>query len=737
MDTLTLKKHGLTKTITVFDFNSRQKKWFKNRDMNPYDYQDTTLTQTQVKIGDKLVWAISPNGGKTEMAICYIDLYLEDNPNHKVLVLTRNNSELRKQFFDRIQDKKPNFTCQMVTAENEVDFTKQVIVSLPSTLNKRKLPKFDLVVIDEAHHYYESEHTKENSQIKRIIERCGIKRELLLTGTPSYFIRQNQLKKKEIYKFIFVPMSKIYDAGNCSDVIVELATSSYFITDNDYRNDDIKDGYKFTKDKTYKTLYSVNEKLYERISSNFKNPKHFVNKKLLNPILNPIDWSVFKKGLGKGLIACRNQSQAKQTAKYYQDKGIDVALSISDTDFENKEIERFTNPNNKDCKILIVVNRGILGLSYNDFEFVVDLSMTKNIDKMYQLYCRATRKKEGVTKLFIKVAPSDREPHFRLRLTGMLCLMHEEWFSKFNGKNFDELEVPTKMKKTGGRSGGGSNGGTNRPKKEPYPVLGLPTMELLKDLYTKRDELYSPVCWSTVGTILRDLNIEVGKRGNLTVEVIEDWYKQFENKSLKEMNESGNKHISGKARELGIHNNLIKKYNIKQDKYFGDKDYSVLLICKNRTEAQEKYNAELQSLWKTKDDELIQQYTNHFEKLRERSYSKEMLNTFFDLLPNDEYPNDQRGNREFNGKYRAIFTRGKDEWYDKILNKWGNKVPMLFLKDEDKLKRIEKEIKTSKDYTDWYKKFASKHKRILERLDRLDLLKSLKRQRQRNETNTN
>jgi hypothetical protein len=293
------------------------------------------------------------------------------------------------------------------------------------------------------------------------------------------------------------------------------------------------------------------------------------------------------------------------------------------------------------------------------------------------------------------------------------------------------------MKKTGGRSGGGNNGGTNRPKKEPYPVLGLPTMELLKDLYTKRDELYSPVCWSTVGTILRDLNIEVGKRGNLTVEVIEDWYKQFENKSLKEMNESGNKHISGKARELGIHNNLIKKYNIKQDKYFGDKDYSVLLICKNRTEAQEKYNAELQSLWKTKDDELIQQYTNHFEKLRERSYSKEMLNTFFDLLSNDEYPNDQRGNREFNGKYRAIFTRGKDEWYDKILNKWGNKVPMLFLKDEDKLKRIEKEIKTSKDYTDWYKKFASKHKRILERLDRLDLLKSLKRQRQRNETNTN
>lgn len=735
MQLLSLKRHGLTKTTINLETKTRAYEWFRKRGMDIYDYQDDTITTTKIEDGDKILWAISPNGGKTEMSICFIDLYLQDNPTHKVLVLTHNTKVLQKNYYERILNNNPTFTHQEVTANNDVDFNKQVIVSLPSTLNKRKLPKFDLVVVDEAHQMYESDFTSdEKSMVKKIIKRCGIEKELLLTGTPSYFIRQNQKAKREIYKLMSVPMSKIYEVGNCSDVIVEMATSSYFITDGDYIRDEIKESFDFGKKETYSTLKDVNEKIYFRITSRLRNSKYFSNKELLKPITSPIDWDIFRKELGKTLIACRNQKQAKRTAEYYKSKGIDVALSISDVDIDNLEIQRFQDDEN--CKILIVVGRGILGFSEKRIVNVIDMSMTKNIDKMFQLFCRTPRKFDGLDKLFIKVVPSDREPHFRLRLTGMLCLMHEEWFTKFNGQNFLELDVPAK-KKNGGKTkgvGGKSNG---KPKREPFPMLGLPVMSLLKDLYTKRDELLSPVCWSTVGTIMRELNAEVGKRGNITLEVIEDLYSLFKDKTFKEMNVVGNSHIIEKARKLGLHDSLMKKNNIKQDKYFGEKDYSVLLDCKNNKEAQEKYNAELQSLWKTKDNDLIQKYVGHFEKERVNGYSEEMLDNFFNSLSLDEFPKsiskvncERKGlkyDKEFNGLYRAVFHRNVDLYYSKILEKWGNKVPMLFLKEEDKIKRIESEMELCKidgeyNYKFWYDNYKSSHQGVLKRNKRLDLI---------------
>ena len=226
---------------------------------------------------------------------------------------------------------------------------------------------------------------------------------------------------------------------------------------------------------------------------------------------------------------------------------------------------------------------------------------------------------------------------------------------------------------------------------------------------------------------MRDLNKFIGKRGIITNEVIEELYSKYENKTFKEMNIVGNTHIIGKSRELNLHNDLMIRYNIKQDKYFGEKDYSVLLTCKNNQEAQEKYNAEFQALWKTKDNDLIKQYTSHFEKLRPRGYTNEVLEGFFNTLSNNEYPDSQRGNKDFNGKYRAIFHRGKEQWYDRILKKWGDKVPMLFLKDEDKIKRVESEMETcvvngKYDFSFWYKNFNSTHKRIIEKYNRFDLL---------------
>jgi superfamily II DNA or RNA helicase len=728
METLTSVKFDLTKSTT---FYSRAAKWFERRGMDIRDYQDKTITLTVINDGDKVVWAISPNGGKTEMAICFIDLYLQDNPTHKVFVSTHNTIILGNNFYDRVLDKNPTFTHQFVTKDNQIDFTKQVIVSLPSTLNRRKLPKFDLIVIDEAHQMYESDYTpEEGSMVKRIIKKSGIKRELLLTGTPSYFIRKNQEQKKEVYKMLFVPMSKVYDTGACSDVIVEMAGSSYYITDNDYRGDEIKGSFSFKKQETNKTLDDVNQKIYNRIISPIRNSRKYSNKELFKPLSTPLDWSVFRKGLGKTLIACANEPQAKKTAEYYRKNGIDVALSTYKDDKDNKEIERFQKDPN--CKILIVVFRGILGFSFNEIENVVDMSLTKNINRMYQLFCRATRKLDGVDKLFIKVIPSDREPHFRVRLTGMLCLMHEEWFSKFNGKNFLELDIPSKPKKGSGSGGGNSN----RSKKEPFPMLGLPSMSLLKDLYTKRDELYSPICWSQVGTILRDLNAEVGKRGNITVEVIEDLYKSNEGGLYRDMDIPGNRHIIGKARELKLHDIFIKKYNIQFLHNRTEEKYLPLLDCTSMKDSVDKgLKSAYSRLLATKNSELIEKYIGHFEKLRPNPFTDDDAKEYVDSLI--EYPRGVREGHKDWGIYRYVFNRQKEKYYKLILKKFGDMVPMVFLEDEDKLKKVKREIKSCKNYSEWFNKYKSSHNNILTKLNRYDLVDKLPRDVNKKHTKEN
>jgi superfamily II DNA or RNA helicase len=225
---------------------------------------------------------------------------------------------------------------------------------------------------------------------------------------------------------------------------------------------------------------------------------------------------------------------------------------------------------------------------------------------------------------------------------------------------------------------------------------------------------------------------------NITPESIEELYKKYENRFFKDMNADGSLTASiSKARELGIHDSLIKKYNIIYLHQRGEKDYSVLLTCKNNSEAQEKCNAELQALWKTKDKNLIEKYTGHFEKLRVKGYTDKMLNDFFNSLSSDDYPNDQKDNKEFNGKYRAIFNRGKDKWYKKILNKWGEKVPMLFLKDEDKLKKVKREIKSCKNYSEWFNKYKSSHNNILTKMNRYDLVDKLPRDVNKKHTKEN
>ena len=189
--------------------------------------------------------------------------------------------------------------------------------------------------------------------------------------------------------------------------------------------------------------------------------------------------------------------------------------------------------------------------------------------------------------------------------------------------------------------------------------------------------------------------------------------------------------------------NSYKEYTSWQE-FIGKKDYSELLNCKNDKEARKKYNATIQSLYKTKDKKLIEKYTGHFEKLRVKGFTDDMLNSFFESLSEDNYPDHNNEkmckikglvyDKNHNGMYRAIFNRGKDKWYNKILKKWKDKVPMKFLKEEDKLKKVKKEIKLCENYTEWFVNYKSSHQKILEKTKQLHLLDILEKQHNHNHT---
>ena len=443
--------------------------WFKSRNLESRKYQIESLQKTDQKIKSEslpTVLATCPGGGKTLISICYIDYYLQQNPEARVLVLTHGTAILRSQYVQNIQEYEPNFSYQLLTKTNKIG-NYQVIVTLPQTINKTtNLPKFDLLIVDESHHFYFAE------MIKKIIQKINPSHQLLLTGTPSLF----NLKE---YPIIAVAMNKLLDEGYISDVTIEIASSSYdFDVVEDYRGYELKEG---LFDKTDESLDLLLEQIRKKLTSIFRS-----NPIMYSKILRTAGWAGTLKNLQKTLIACRNQPQAKQVAKYFTKQDINIALSISDTDDDSIEIERFKR--DKDCLVLIVVNRGILGFNLPELVNVIDLSMSQNIDRIFQLLSRAVRVNPNKDqKLFFKVVPNNLTSYFEYVMTAVLCLTDEYYFTLFNGKNFLDIPIPVISKgKNKERSGESNRKEIIKSKNiKPIDMMGFPAIRFFKDILHK------------------------------------------------------------------------------------------------------------------------------------------------------------------------------------------------------------------------------------------------------------
>ena len=298
------------------------------------------------------------------------------------------------------------------------------------------LEKFDVVVIDESHQFTWA------MMVQTIIKQAKPLLTLFMTGTPSKFI-------KEGYKVFSVSLfellkGEVHDGELktyvCSPTI-ELAKSCYNYTDEDFNSDDelryaddndkdlAKDStarFKFTPKETEATLDGLLTQIEGTLRSAVRTNPVLRNK------LGLVGWKIAIMALGKSMFVCRSQNQAQQVANYFERQGVNVALSTSDEDGDSSELTRFKDA--PDCPVCIVVHRGTLGFNMPELVNVVDLSGTRNVNGLFQVFSRLVRKHpQGKKKLFLKVVPEIMAVYTWALMSFVVSLCHKEIYDTYNG----------------------------------------------------------------------------------------------------------------------------------------------------------------------------------------------------------------------------------------------------------------------------------------------------------------
>lgn len=455
--------------------------WFTKRGLRLLNYQTEVLIKVKQSMQSQevTVLAACPSAGKTIMVINTIEDYLRQNPTHKVLVLAHGTTILRTQFHDNLvllySKIKSDFKYNLVEKYNQYDYNANVNVCLPQTLNGKTLNNIDLLVVDEAHQFYFAK------MVRDIIKVVKPERQLLITGTPSPFIRRG-------YSILPVPLNTIFDENMVSDVYIEIATSSYNFGLGDYnQQDELKSRIQIRDSETKKTLDDLIGKIVERLKTIRGDETVLI-----------AEWLPTLEKLHKTMFVCKTQLQAFQVQRYFDKIGVKSALSTSDFDIDSFEIDRFKRE--EDCLVLIVVGRGILGFNFPELVNVVDMTTSQNVDRIYQLLCRVIRKHpKGERKLFFKIAPSSLSEYYKYIMTGVLALNDESFFTVYNGRNFDSLKIPVRRNLDG--SINAPNHFKRKDKFRPIKLEGLPAIEFFKSVSQQNNSILNPYAKATIRDI--------------------------------------------------------------------------------------------------------------------------------------------------------------------------------------------------------------------------------------------
>lgn len=438
-------------------------------------------------LNHKCVVAVAPGGGKTFISTKLIEKLIDNKPDTRILVLPHSTNVLKHNFVDELM-KSDKLNDKISTdLGNRIDSSKQIQIFLPQSSEIYRIIEsdggFDLVIVDEAHQNYLTYEKDDNpGMMKRIIELANPRLQLLLTGTPSKFLADNS-KNGSNFLVRAVGMDQILEeAPNAfHNLDFTLVQSDY-----DFQNDD------YNVDWNLKEI-EFDEKRLEQTKSTVRNVVYAIVKKLVGDRLDEISDDDFRSTareyfnhdrFGKTIFMCKRIEQANKVAEELLDLGIRCQVSNSQNDKDSNHLMNFKNSDevrkliekglnntqigektNSDTdfiekvrigeepRVLIVVARAREGYSDDYVTNVVDLTMTHNIDLIYQMFARGVRPFEDFeqNKLFIKVTPSTKKfPEFTAYIMcGALMLTHTKYLSIFNGKNFSCLPVPKLVVTTG------------------------------------------------------------------------------------------------------------------------------------------------------------------------------------------------------------------------------------------------------------------------------------------------
>lgn len=348
---------------------------------NKYSYQLTAakavLNMALSKKFHASVLAACPGAGKSTIIIHILNDFFRKFPNKTVVISTHNQNILKDQMIDGFVDYnvKPEFTF------GEFGSDAQVQVGIPS--NASKIKSIDLLVVDEAHQYYWE------AMLDKIVDKYEPEYTILMTGSPSYFVRYN----------------KAVDASSKSSKKFGI----YFIAANELMD---------------KEVFSPIDLDVVRYDG-----KTFIDK--IKTVLRHAKQSRYN--MTKVMWAANNIEEAKALSYYLKnDFGFDVYMSTSENDSENLQIQEFKKASKG---VLIVVNKGILGFSDNSITALVDFKCSKDLDTRNQFFARGLRRHEtGMRKVYMSVSTTKNWEREGQIIHQMVSLMDRDVFMRYDGK---------------------------------------------------------------------------------------------------------------------------------------------------------------------------------------------------------------------------------------------------------------------------------------------------------------
>ena len=437
--------------------------------LRPYQQTIMNAVTADFRAGaDEVVIAVCPSGGKTKMAIKFI----QDHPSSTFLILCHATLVIKDQVWGS------ELTEQGIRYSD--DLGSRVCCTIPQSIFRKEIPPFDYIIIDEAHEFNFAD------MVMNIKFRVGGKK-IYLTGTPSKFVRAGK-------KIHCIAALQLIKEGYISDVYTSMVTTFNSIEESDHN----KDG-EIKESSGWKLVESVNndmDRLLPALISRMTESNH-------RTIDGELSWKAILSKMNKTLIACHSIDQCNEVLKFLKNKGVKAISSESKSDSDCENIKRFIK---EPFKVLVVVNRAILGFNMEELCVVADLTGSRNIDRIYQLFARVMRKHDLYPlKYFFKFSSEHNMKINQLRMDGALQMMKYDFITTFNGRNLNGMKIPVQRDmSTKDKSDGSGTRSGERVKLIDTPFMRqLAAGAFLQAIDNHIGDGIKEYAYSTVGDILR------------------------------------------------------------------------------------------------------------------------------------------------------------------------------------------------------------------------------------------